>query len=213
MKEQIIEQLKSEYASFGLGDKALNGLAEFAETSVETAEDIPDVVKSLSGLAKSFQSEADQIRTAKTLAEKRAAELEQKIAELGVKKNEPLKTNEPIKPNENDYEAKIAALIDERLGKVQNELESFKNKEAQAKRNAFINAEAERLGIPSKFISFGFNISDDADETTITNKLNEMATEIKTLSAPQSKVFTPTITTQVEVTDEKRAEILKRIKH
>ncbi len=209
MKEQIIEQLKSEYASFGLGDKALNGLAEFAETSVETAEDIPDVVKSLSGLAKSFQSEADQIRTAKSLAEKRAAELEEKIKVLGAKPVETIKPNEPI----NDYEAKIAALIDERLGKVQNELESFKNKEAQAKRTAFINAEAERLGIPSKFISFGFNISDDADEIAITTKLNEMATEIKTLSAPQSKVFTPTITTQVEVTAEKRAEILKRIKH
>ncbi len=212
MKEKIKNALINEYRTLGLGEKVIDGLTSFCETSVETEEDIEAVVKSLSGLAKSFQSEADQIRTAKANAEKKAAELQAHLEQFKQRTTDTTVVEVP----KNDYEARLnelKELFENKINATQTELQAMKSKEEQLKRDAYINAEALRLGIPQTRLDEGIYIAPDADEAAITAKLQQISNNVKALSAPQTRIAMPTTTAGVTITEEERAEILKRYKH
>ncbi|MDD3914984.1 MAG: hypothetical protein PHF76_10095 [Bacteroidales bacterium] len=67
----------------GFSEKAYDGVAGYLEPSIKEEADIETAIAGVEGLLKVFQGEADSIRTAKSTAEKRLAELEAKVKELG----------------------------------------------------------------------------------------------------------------------------------
>lgn len=83
MKQKILASLKNKYKNLGFSEKAFDGVAAYIEPSVKEDTDIETAIAGVEGLLKVFQGEADSIRTAKSTAEKRLAELEAKVKELG----------------------------------------------------------------------------------------------------------------------------------
>ncbi len=83
MKQKILALLKNKYKNLGFSEKAYDGVAGYLEPSINEEADIETAIAGVEGLLKVFQSEADSIRTAKSTAEKRLAELEAKVKELG----------------------------------------------------------------------------------------------------------------------------------
>lgn len=83
MKQKILALLKNKYKNLGFSEKAYDGVAGYLEPSIKEEADIETAIAGVEGLLKVFQGEADSIRTAKSTAEKRLAELEAKVKELG----------------------------------------------------------------------------------------------------------------------------------
>jgi len=83
MKQKILASLKNKYKNLGFSEKAYDGVAGYLEPSVKEDTDIETAIAGVESLLKVFQGEADSIRTAKSTAEKRLAELEAKVKELG----------------------------------------------------------------------------------------------------------------------------------
>lgn len=83
MKRTIIEALKTKYKNLGFSEKAFDGVASYLEPSIKEEADIETAISGVEALLKAFQGEADSIRTAKAAAEKRLADLEAKVKELG----------------------------------------------------------------------------------------------------------------------------------
>lgn len=203
MKNKILEQLKITYANLGLGDKVLDGVAETIKPSVQTDEDIEAAVKSVSGLLKGFQAEADQIRTAKANAEKKALEFEAKIKELEAK---PI--DKPVNPNIDELREEFKRSMQEETVKMQQELSAYKNALQAEKRTSFINSEAKKLGIPDVILG-NLNIDSNLDDAGVTAKL----TEIKQVFVNNSiQPNVPTILAKDEVSTDEVSEILKLMK-
>lgn len=83
MKQKILALLKNKYKNLGFSEKAYDGVAGYLEPSIKEEADVETAIAGVEGLLKVFQGEADSIRTAKSTAEKRLAELEAKVKELG----------------------------------------------------------------------------------------------------------------------------------
>lgn len=63
MKNKIVEALKNKYKNLGLSDKALEALANMLVLTTTEEANIETAVNGVEEIAKSFQSEADRIRT------------------------------------------------------------------------------------------------------------------------------------------------------
>lgn len=215
MKEKLRTAISNEYSNLGLAAKVIDGAVSFLEPTVTadyTEEQFTAAVKSVGGLLKSFQSESDVIRQAKSLAEKRALELEEKLK--GVQ-NPTIVSPKPEDTNKGLTKEDIEAIIAARLGDVttvKSELDAIKAKEAADRRSSFIVNEAKRLGIPQSRIDEGFAFDNDADETSITSKLGIVANNVKAMSAPIVKTSVPITATGHTLTDEKRAELDRKYK-
>lgn len=81
MKEQILKALRIKYANLGLGDRSFNGVADYLATIITDEANIENGISGVEGMLKSFQGEADSIRTKKSELERRLAELENKATE------------------------------------------------------------------------------------------------------------------------------------
>jgi len=93
MKDKIKQLLKTKYAAMGFSDKVLDQAAVYFATVVKEEKDIETTISGVGGLLKAFQSEVDSVRTEKTAAEKKLAEIEAK-GNGGTPEDEPKKNDD-----------------------------------------------------------------------------------------------------------------------
>lgn len=142
MKQKIKEAVQQLNKTLGLSEPTVDGLVAFAMTVVKDESEIEGFVNSeaFKGLLKSYQSEADKVRT--KASDSKKAEYEAKIAELEAKLN----GNQPPEPKPQDT-PDIAALIEAALDKKLNPL--------QEKLNAFETAKTAELAVKQAQEKFG----------------------------------------------------------
>jgi DNA repair exonuclease SbcCD ATPase subunit len=163
MKTKITEALKTKYSNLGFDASVITAVADFLGKSVTTEEQIETGVAGVEGLLKVYQSNFDKARGEKGAKEKEIEELKAKIEELQ-------KMGTPAAPKPEEIEAKLNALIEQKVKSVQDELNTYKANEAAAKRNGFISAEAEALGIPKEIFS-KLSIDHELDDAGIKSEL------------------------------------------
>jgi hypothetical protein len=187
MKNTIIEAIRNKYKNLGLGEKAIEAAAAYLEASVKDESEIELAIAGIGPLFKAFQSDTDVIRTAKTVAEKRAVELETQVKTLG---GAPETKGELEKSEEDDdIYAKLQKMFDAKVKPIQDELAAQKAKETASARANLVNSKAKELGIPDWRINQGFTIADDADETAIGEKLAAIKQDIVTAGLANVNYF------------------------
>lgn len=90
MKDKIIQALKRRYAHLGVGDKALDGVADLLVQTIDTEDKIEDGIGKAEGFLKAYQSDVDKERNALSKARK----------ELEEYKKRPEPTPDEDKPKE-----------------------------------------------------------------------------------------------------------------
>lgn len=216
MRDKIKTAISNEYSNLGLGTKTIEGAVNFLEPSITaetTDEQLITAVKGIGGLLKSFQSEADVIRNAKSMAEKKALELEERLKTNTTP--QPTPSQSPVITSTGLTAEDVERIISEKLGvvtTVKTELEAIKAREVSERRNSFIINEATRLGVPQTRIDEGFVFEENADDAAITAKLSVIANNVKAMSAPVVKASVPITATGHVLTDEKRAELDRKYK-
>lgn len=186
MKKKILEALKNRYKNLGLGDKAFDGVATYIEPSVKEDADIETAITGVEGLLKAFQGEADKLRTEKTAAEKRLADLEVKVKEIGGTPEQ----KEPETDDDKSTPAWAKALIDsnkkltERLNSIEGEKISSTRKQ---KLDAIIGKLPENLRksyarTPVKDLS-------DEDFETLTTEISAEVEELVKDNTAKGAVF------------------------
>lgn len=134
MKQKIKEAVQQLNKTLGLSESTVDGLVSFAMTVVKDESEIEGFVNSeaFKGLLKSYQSEADKVRT-KT-SDSKKAEYEAKIAELEAKLNgnNPPEPNPEPKPQDTpDIAALIEAALDKKLNPITERLNNFETAQSQ----------------------------------------------------------------------------------
>lgn len=205
MKNKIIEALQNKYKQLGLSAKAIEGAATFLEPSIKEESDIETAIAGVEPLLKALQSDADAVRTAKTAAEKKVAELEAQVKALGAV---PDPKPQP-KQDGDDIAAKIAEEVAKAMTPVKGELDAYKAKEAASARTNAITAKAKELGIPAWRIEEGFNIAEDADEAAIGTTLAKVAQNVKTAGLDGGSRFP--LNSDTTPTPEEIAEIVSKM--
>ncbi len=129
MKQKIKEAVQQLNKTLGLSEPTVDGLVAFAMTVVKDESEIEGFVngEAFKGLLKSYQSEADKVRT-KT-SDSKKAEYETKIAELEAKLNgnQPPKT----KTETPDFKAMLADALAEVVNPLKEELTALKSEKAK----------------------------------------------------------------------------------
>lgn len=148
MKQKIKEAVQQLNKTLGLSESTVDGLVAFAMTVVKDESEIEGFVNSeaFKGLLKSYQSEADKVRT-KT-SDSKKAEYEAKIAELEAKLNgnNPPEPNPETKPQGLDVDALVERL---------NAAWEQKLQPLQEKLNAFETAKTAELAVKQAQEKFG----------------------------------------------------------
>lgn len=147
MKQKIKEAVQQLNKTLGLSESTVDGLVAFAMTVVKDESEIEGFVNSeaFKGLLKSYQSEADKVRT-KT-SDSKKAEYEAKIAELEAKLNG---NNPPeTKPEDDKVPTWAQQLIE------QNKALAEQNKSFAEKLSAFENAKTAELAVKQAQDKFG----------------------------------------------------------
>ena len=136
MKQKIKEAVQQLNKTLGLSESTVDGLVAFAMTVVKDESEIEGFVNSeaFKGLLKSYQSEADKVRT-KT-SDSKKAEYEAKIAELEAKLNgnNPPEPNPETKPQGLDVDAlvgRLNAAWEQKLQPLQEKLNAFETTRAK----------------------------------------------------------------------------------
>ena len=129
MKQKIKGAVQQLNKTLGLSEPTVDGLVAFAMTVVKDESEIEGFVngEAFKGLLKSYQSEADKVRT-KT-SDSKKAEYEAKIAELEAKLN----GNNPPEPKPNetpDFKAMLADALAEVVNPLKEELAALKGEKA-----------------------------------------------------------------------------------
>jgi predicted outer membrane protein len=91
MKDKILQSLRNKYKNLGLSESVLAGMADMIAINTTEESNIETAVAGVENLAKSFQSEADRIRTEATLkakAESKGGESQEKKPAETETKNE-----------------------------------------------------------------------------------------------------------------------------
>lgn len=142
MKQKIKEAVQQLNKTLGLSESTVDGLVAFAMTVVKDESEIEGFVNSeaFKGLLKSYQSEADKVRT-KT-SDSKKAEYEAKIAELEAKLNgnNPPEPNPETKPQE-EVPAWAKLLLE------QNQTLAEQNKAFAEKLTAFETTRAKETAV------------------------------------------------------------------
>lgn len=180
MKEKILVALKTKYKTFGFGDKAFDGVADYLSKTVTEESAIETAIGGVESLLKAFQGDIDTVRNEKSGLQKQLDELKAKGDES--KKDEK-------HPPVDDLDAKLEALINAKVAPLQEKLSAYETKEAKATRQAQILGKAKELGIPDWRINEGFTITDDADEALISTTLSAIKQNIVTAGLEQNKGF------------------------
>ena len=180
MKEKILVALKTKYKTFGFGDKAFDGVADYLSKTVTEESAIETAIGGVENLLKAFQGDIDTVRNEKSGLQKQLDELKAKGDES--KKDEK-------QPPADELDAKLEALINAKVAPLQEKLTAYESKEAKATRQAQILGKAKELGIPEWRINEGFIIADDADEASINTMLSGVKQNIVTAGLETSKGF------------------------
>lgn len=171
MKEKILVALKTKYKTFGFGDKAFDGVADYLSKTVTEESAIETAIGGVENLLKAFQGDIDTVRNEKS-------GLQKQLDELKAKGDESKKDDK--QPPADDLDAKLEALISAKVAPLQEKLSAYETKEAKATRQAQILGKAKELGIPDWRINEGFTITDDADEASISTTLSAIKQNIVT---------------------------------
>ena len=160
MKEKIYQLLKQAYSNLGLSDDILQGHAEALDaTGLVTDENLAAIVAAQKTFLSSLQSGIDK-RVTDAVNKAKEKKEDAKSAEGGV--------------NQPDIQKLIDKVIAEKLNPLQEELNSYKTKEAKNARANLIMTKAKELKISQRRIEEGFAISDDMDETAIDSYLSRV---------------------------------------
>lgn len=155
MKEKILVALKTKYKTFGFGDKAYDGVADYLSKTVAEESQIETAISGVEGLLKAFQGDIDTVRNEKSGLQKQLDELKTKI------ENPNPNPNPDPEDKKDDVPAWAQALIDSNKN-LSTELSALKQEKIQATRQEQILAKANEYGIPKEFAN-DFKISDDVD--------------------------------------------------
>ena len=154
MKEKILVALKTKYKTFGFGDKAFDGVADYLSKTVTEEGQIETAISGVEGLLKAFQGDIDTVRNEKSGLQKQLAELKNKIEN----------PNPEPKPEEksDDMATIIANAVSAAVKPLSDELAQFKAERTQATRQEQILAKAKEYGIPENYAK-RCAIKDDED--------------------------------------------------
>lgn len=155
MKEKILVALKTKYKTFGFGDKAFDGVADYLSKTVTEESQIETAISGVEGLLKSFQGDIDTVRNAKSGLQKELDELKKKVENADKDKD---------KDKDKDVPAWAQALIDSNKT-LSEKLTAYEAEKAQAQRNSQISAVAKKYGIP-EFMLKDRNIPENTDLDT-----------------------------------------------
>lgn len=153
MKGKILVALKTKYKTFGFGDKAFDGMADYLSKTVTEESQIETAISGVEGLLKAFQGDIDTVRNEKSGLQKQLDELKTKIEN----------PNPNPKPEEkkDDVPAWAQALIDSNKSLL-TEVSTLKQEKLQATRQEQIMAKAKEYGIPKNYAK-RCAIKDDED--------------------------------------------------
>lgn len=139
MKEKILVALKTKYKTFGFGDKAFDGVADYLSKTVTEESQIETAISGVEGLLKSFQGDIDTVRNAKSGLQKELDELKKKIENADKDKD---------KDKDKDVPAWAQALIDSNKT-LSEKLTAYEAEKAQAQRNSQISEVAKSTVFPN----------------------------------------------------------------
>lgn len=143
MRQKIEEAVQQLNKTLGLGKTTIDGLVALAMTVVKDESEIEGFVNSeqFKGLMKSYQSEADMVRTKASNSKK--AEYEAKIAELEAKLNGNNSSEPKPQPEQPDIAAIVAQTVAAEMAKVvtplQEKLTAFETTRAKETAVAALN--------------------------------------------------------------------------
>ena len=180
MKKKILEALKNKYKNLGFSEKAFDGVAAYIEPSVKEDTDIETAIAGVEVLLKAFQGEADKLRTEKTAAEKRLADLEVKVKELGGTPAQTEPGGTETGGAGNDLAQQITAAVQAAVKPLQDEITSLKSgKVAETRKqklDAIIGKLPENLRKPYERTSV-----DNLTDEQFTALTGEITTEVEEL--------------------------------
>lgn len=155
MKVKILEALKTKYSNLGLDDKAFDGVADFALTTVTEESQIQTFVDNAGSMLKSFQSFADR---RVTKFEQENSDLKKKLEE----KKEPTTTPPADMPEwAKAMQESMKAMVDSQARKEQES--SLAIKKASIRQGMIAKGVDEKLCdklIPTLPITIDSNIDD-----------------------------------------------------
>lgn len=138
MKEKIFVALKTKYKTFGFGEKAFDGVADYLSKTVTEEGQVETAIGGVEGLLKAFQGDIDSVRNEKSGLQKQLDELKNKE-----------KPN-PEEKKDDDVPAWAQSLIDSNKN-LSTELSTLKQEKLQATRQEQILAKAKEYGIPENY--------------------------------------------------------------
>lgn len=153
MKGKILVALKTKYKTFGFGDKAFDGVADYLSKTVTEESQIETAISGVEGLLKAFQGDIDTVRNEKSGLQKQLDELKTKI--------ENPNPNPKLEEKKDDVPAWAQALIDSNKSLL-TEVSTLKQEKLQATRQEQIMAKAKEYGIPKNYAK-RCAIKDDED--------------------------------------------------
>lgn len=158
MKGKILVALKTKYKTFGVGDKAFDGVADYLSKTVTEESQIETAISGVEGLLKAFQGDIDTVRNEKSGLQKQLDELKNKIENPNPNPN----SNPKPEDKKDDMATIIANAVSAAVKPLSDELAQFKAEKSQATRQEQIMAKAKEYGIPETFAK-RYAIPDDAD--------------------------------------------------
>lgn len=165
MKGKILVALKTKYKTFGFGDKAFDGVADYLSKTVTEESQIETAISGVEGLLKAFQGDIDTVRNEKSGLQKQLDELKTKI-------ENPNPNPDPKPEDKADMATIIANAVSAAVKPLSDELAQFKAEKSQATRQEQIMAKAKEYGIPENYAK-RCAIKDDEDLDTYFKDLKQ----------------------------------------
>ena len=150
MKDKILVALKTKYKTFGFGDKAFDGVADYLSKTVTEEGQIETAIGGVEGLLKAFQGDIDTVRNEKSGLQRQLDELKKQIENPKKKEN----------PKE-DVPAWAQALIDSNKS-LSDKVAGYEQERKQSERKVQISDVAKKYGIPD-FMLKDRTIPDETD--------------------------------------------------
>lgn len=156
MKEKILVALKTKYKTFGFGEKAFDGVADYLSKTVTEESQIETAIGGVEGLLKAFQGDIDTVRNEKSGLQRQLDELKNKI------ENPNPNQNQKPEDNTDDMATIIANAVSAAVKPLSDKLAQFETERTQVTRQEQILAKAKEYGIPENYAK-RCAIKDDED--------------------------------------------------
>lgn len=198
MKQKIKEAIKNKYKNLGLGEKAIDAAAAYLEASIKEESEIETGISGVEPLLKAFQSETDAIRTAKSAAEKRIAEIEERIKGLGGTVEKP---NEQV---EDKGMPEWAGAILESNKKLAEKINMLETEKAVSTRKQKLETIVSKLpeNLRKPYLRMDVKNITDEDFEKLTSDVSGEVEEIVKETASKGAVFGRPASTPGKRTDE-----------